>query len=108
MGKQEREINVRVMDCAIAEWELERYRENIEDSWQEEINSEAFLDKNRYQKLALALRLIDKNYVPIFDINDYIRWIITYENPTGEQLKMAAEKSRIFQHVLSWDERMKA
>lgn len=104
--EENRSRNEKIMDCVIAEWELERYRDDIEHGWRNLLGSEAFSDKNSFQTLALALKFIDKNFVTIFGIHEYIGWIVSCENPTKEQLKAAADKSRMFQHVLSWNRRL--
>ena len=100
--------------CMVTEWELEEWREAVLFRWNEVNLYQLTRGINRFKALAICLKEINDEYVPIEGIDALVHWAETAHALSNDSINKAAEETtdpaakNIFKKALSWSKAVNA
>ena len=90
--------------CMITEWNLEKWRKTILDSWNEVNLYTLTRGINRFKGLAVALIEINDKYIQIDGLDEFVRWTEETKELSNESLEAEIEKTNniCLKKALEW------
>ena len=90
--------------CMITEWNLEKWRKTILDSWNEVNLYKLTRGINRFKGLAVALTEINDKYIKIEGLDEFLKWTEETLELSNESLEAELEKTNniCIKRALEW------
>ena len=100
--------------CMVTEWGLEQWRDVIQDRWNVINLFSMTRGINRFKALAIALKEVDAQYMPICGVDALVHWTETAPALSNDGVKLAVEAATdpdarmILEKTLNWSKAVNA